>query len=177
MSFHTLKYQLFQELLRPLTALLLPQFYEYLKGIHHGLDFLFCHRWLLVCFKREFVIEEALMVWEMCWIDYETQYFHLFLCIAIMAMYGMKAVERSLELEELIVHFNSLPSIPASIVLSQARGFLHQFTQLRQVPCVLKHIINDNEVWDTPGRPRIVCVCNSRAGNCSKNALETSTFC
>ena len=168
---------LFQKLLRPLTKLLLPPFYEYLEGIYHGLDFLFCHRWLLVCFKREFVVEDALMVWEACWINYETSHFHLFLCIAIMAMYGMKAVEKSMGLDELIVHFNSLPSMPASIVLSQARGFLYQLTRVKQVPCILKYIITESESWDRPGKPKLVCICNSRTGGCSNNALEISTFC
>jgi len=94
-----------------------------------------------------------------------------------MAMYGMKAVEKSMGLDELIVHFNSLPSMPASIVLSQARGFLYQLTRVKQVPCILKYIITESESWDRPGKPKLVCICNSRTGGCSNNALEISTFC
>lgn len=32
---------------------------------------LFCHRWLLLCFKREFPEAEALRIWEACWAHYQ----------------------------------------------------------------------------------------------------------
>ncbi|EPQ16441.1 TBC1 domain family member 16 [Myotis brandtii] len=36
-----------------------------------GLQLLFCHRWLLLCFKREFPEAEALRIWEACWAHYQ----------------------------------------------------------------------------------------------------------
>jgi len=121
------------------------------------------------------MFEDALLVWEACWIKYETSYFHLFVCIAIMAMYGMKAVEKSLGLDELIVHFNSLPpSMPANIVLSQARGFLYQFQQLKEAPCSLLLIFNDLDIWNKPGRPKLICKCST---HCLSKTWETSTPC
>ena len=49
------------------------------------LTLMFCHRWLLICLKREFPEEDALAFWESCWTNYETTSFHMFICIAIMA--------------------------------------------------------------------------------------------
>lgn len=35
------------------------------------MQMLFCHRWLLLCFKREFPEAEALRIWEACWAHYQ----------------------------------------------------------------------------------------------------------
>ncbi len=33
---------------------MLPGFYEHCANLSDGLDLLFAHRWILLCFKREF---------------------------------------------------------------------------------------------------------------------------
>ncbi|CAF4273063.1 unnamed protein product, partial [Rotaria sordida] len=40
--------------LRELLLLMLPSFYEHCIKLSDGLDLLFAHRWILLCFKREF---------------------------------------------------------------------------------------------------------------------------
>lgn len=58
--------------LRELLRLTHPRFYQHLASLgEDGLQLLFCHRWLLLCFKREFPEAEALRIWEACWAHYQ----------------------------------------------------------------------------------------------------------
>uniref|UniRef100_A0A5F9D6V1 TBC1 domain family member 16 n=1 Tax=Oryctolagus cuniculus TaxID=9986 RepID=A0A5F9D6V1_RABIT len=58
--------------LRELLRLMNPRFYQHLVSLgEDGLQLLFCHRWLLLCFKREFPEAEALRIWEACWAHYQ----------------------------------------------------------------------------------------------------------
>ena len=126
-------------------------------SIEEGLALMFCHQWLLVCLKREFPKEDALAIWEACWTNYETTSFHLFICIAIMAMYGQRAIDRNMDSNELMVFFNTLSqSMPRDTVMSQARGYLHRFCRSAQVHCKLYPIMT-REFWERKGSPRLVC--------------------
>ena len=155
---------------------LIPWFYAYLEQTEGGLTLMFCHRWLLVCLKREFYEEDALAIWEACWTNYETVAFHLFVCIAIMAIYGQKAVERNMNINELMVFFNTLSqSMPKDIVLSQARGYLHQFCKCPEVHCTLYSIMH-KEFWEMPGSPRLVCGLCKGLGGCSR-LLDKEAVC
>jgi hypothetical protein len=51
---------------------------------------------------------EALRMWEACWSHYQTDYFHLFICISIMAVYGEDIVQQNLGTDDMLLHFNSL---------------------------------------------------------------------
>lgn len=63
---------LFQMYLRELLRLMHPRFYQHLSCLgEDGLQMLFCHRWILLCFKREFPEAEALRMWEACWAHYQ----------------------------------------------------------------------------------------------------------
>lgn len=58
--------------LRELLRLTHLRFYQHLASLgEDGLQILFCHRWLLLCFKREFPEAEALRIWEACWAHYQ----------------------------------------------------------------------------------------------------------
>ncbi|XP_044794580.1 TBC1 domain family member 16 isoform X5 [Bubalus bubalis] len=58
--------------LRELLRLTHTRFYQHLVSLgEDGLQMLFCHRWLLLCFKREFPEAEALRIWEACWAHYQ----------------------------------------------------------------------------------------------------------
>lgn len=51
-----------------------PRFYQHLSSLgEDGLQMLFCHRWILLCFKREFPEAEALRMWEACWAHYQVR--------------------------------------------------------------------------------------------------------
>lgn len=151
-------------LLSSLLSLLLPWFFFYLSDIEEGLSLLFAHRWLLISFKREFKMEDTLLLWEACWTNYSTNSFHLFLCIAIMAIYGQKVLDEEMTLNELTVYFNGLANMmPVDIVLSQARGYLYQFSKCPEVPCVLRCIMPDS-YWET-STSRVIC---EGSGTCCK---------
>lgn len=63
---------LLQMYLRELLRLMHPRFYQHLSALgEDGLQMLFCHRWILLCFKREFPDAEALRMWEACWAHYQ----------------------------------------------------------------------------------------------------------
>ena len=67
-----------------------------------------CSRWILLCFKREFPEVDALRMWQACWAHYQTDYFHLFICVAIISVYGEDVVEQDLPADEMLLHFSSL---------------------------------------------------------------------
>lgn len=154
--------------MRLLIEKLIPSFFSYLEKIDGGMSLMFCHRWLLVCLKREFPEEDALTIWEACWSHYKTNSFHLFICVAIMAIYGQKAVDRNMHINELMVFFNTLSySMPRDIVLSQARGYLHQFCSSAEVSCLLYPIMN-NDFWSSNDSPQLTCSVCKGIGSCSR---------
>lgn len=60
--------------LRELLRLMHPRFHQHLCALgEDGLQMLFCHRWILLCFKREFPEAEALRMWEACWAHYQVR--------------------------------------------------------------------------------------------------------
>uniref|UniRef100_A0A7N4V061 TBC1 domain family member 16 n=1 Tax=Sarcophilus harrisii TaxID=9305 RepID=A0A7N4V061_SARHA len=60
--------------LRELLRLTHLRFYQHLVSLgEDGLQMLFCHRWILLCFKREFPDAEALRMWEACWAHYQAR--------------------------------------------------------------------------------------------------------
>ena len=123
---------------------------------------MFSHRWLLVFLKREFNESDTLFIWEACWCKYETKSFHLFICIAIMAIYGQRAMDKPMNMDELMLLFlNTLPqNMPKDVVLTQARGYLHQFCKCPQVHCSLASIM-PLRFWSQIGSPKLFCeTCN-----------------
>ncbi|NXF87736.1 TBC16 protein, partial [Eubucco bourcierii] len=95
--------------LRELLRLMHPRFYQHLSSLgEDGLQMLFCHRWILLCFKREFPDAEALRMWEACWAHYQTDYFHLFICVAIVVIYGDDVIEQQLATDQMLLHFGNL---------------------------------------------------------------------
>ncbi|KAK2500242.1 hypothetical protein MC885_018152 [Smutsia gigantea] len=111
--------------LRELLRLSHLRFYQHLVSLgEDGLQMLFCHRWLLLCFKREFPEAEALRIWEACWAHYQTDYFHLFICVAIVVIYGDDVVEQRLAADQMLLHFGTLAMhMNGELVLRKVAGF------------------------------------------------------
>ncbi|CAF0787876.1 unnamed protein product [Rotaria sordida] len=150
--------------LRELLLLMLPSFYEHCVKLSDGLDLLFAHRWILLCFKREFPEREALRMWEACWSHYQTDYFHLFICISIMAVYGEDIVQQHLGTDDMLLHFNSLAMhMSGTIVLRKARSLLYKFRLLQRIPCCLHDIsvLAGPGNWDSHHVPQIYCICST----------------
>ena len=160
-------------------AVLVPSFYNYLEQTDGGLTLMFCHRWLLVFLKREFKEHDSMLVWEACWTSDDTKYFHLFVCIAIIAVYGERARKKKMDMDELMIYFNSLSlQMPIHVVMCQARGYLHQFSTSKQVDCALYFLMEDT-FWHKRGHPALLCTACKEFGSCSRKHLseETESLC
>ncbi|XP_054724243.1 TBC1 domain family member 16-like [Uloborus diversus] len=145
--------------LRELFRVMNKKFYDHLHAAD-ALDLLFVHRWILLCFKREFPEMEAMKMWEACWAHYQTDYFHLFICSAIISIYGDDVIAQGLRADEMMVHFSSLAMhMNGDLVLRKARGLLHQFRLLPRIPCTLSKLCElcGPGMWDSGHVPIIDC--------------------
>ncbi|KAK7788661.1 hypothetical protein R5R35_013084 [Gryllus longicercus] len=146
--------------LRELIHLMVPDFYAHLQRHADAMELLFCHRWILLCFKREFPEPVALKMWEACWANYLTDYFHLFLCLAIVCIYSDDVIAQDLRTDEMLLHFSSLAMyMDGELILRKARGLLHQFRQMPRIPCTLGSLCQlcGPGMWDSTHAPVIEC--------------------
>ncbi|NXN97366.1 TBC16 protein, partial [Rhinopomastus cyanomelas] len=147
--------------LRELLRLMHPRFYQHLSALgEDGLQMLFCHRWILLCFKREFPDAEALRMWEACWAHYQTDYFHLFICVAIVVIYGDDVIEQQLATDQMLLHFSNLAMhMNGELVLRKARSLLYQFHLLPRIPCSLHDLCKlcGTGMWDSGFIPAVEC--------------------
>nr|XP_023027011.1 TBC1 domain family member 16 [Leptinotarsa decemlineata] len=153
--------------LRELIRLMVPKFHEHLKKHKDATELLFCHRWILLCFKREFTEAVALRMWEACWANYLTDYFHLFLCLAIISVYADDVIAQDLRSDEMLLHFSSLAMyMDGQLIARKARGLLHQYRQMREIPCTLSGLCTrcGPGIWDSSHSPRIYCVGHEKEG-------------
>jgi len=94
---------------------------------------------MLLCFKREFVESDALRLWEACWARHQTDYFHLFICAAVIAVYGEDVVQQDLMADEMLLHFSSLSMhMSGNVVLCKVHPicwFLNDWIFLQQYCC------------------------------------------
>ncbi|KAB7499853.1 TBC1 domain family member 16, partial [Armadillidium nasatum] len=144
-----------------LLRLIVPEFYKYVKQQDDGLDLLFCHRWILLCFKREFNEDTVLAMWEACWSNYQTDYFHLFLVVAIIGIYGRDVWEQKMRPDEMLLYFTSLANhMDGEIVLRKARGLLHNFRSRERIPCTLVGLCDlcGPGMWDSGHAPTVICI-------------------
>ena len=144
--------------LRELLRLFIPDFYDHLLTCGPGaMELLFAHRWILLCFKREFPENEALRIWEACWSHYQNSYFHLFVCVAVISLYGRDITKYNLASDEILLHFTHLAmQMNGSLVLRKARGLLHSFRSRDNVPCTLFDIFNNQSEMNRT-QPKIKC--------------------
>uniref|UniRef100_A0A8C3SRJ3 TBC1 domain family member 16 n=1 Tax=Chelydra serpentina TaxID=8475 RepID=A0A8C3SRJ3_CHESE len=147
--------------LRELLRLMHLRFYQHLVSLgEDGLQMLFCHRWILLCFKREFPDAEALRMWEACWAHYQTDYFHLFICVAIVVIYGDDVIEQQLATDQMLLHFGNLAMhMNGELVLRKARSLLYQFRLLPRIPCSLHDLCKlcGTGMWDSGYIPAVAC--------------------
>ena len=157
-----LKTQYIQTSLLELFKLFTPAFYVHLTQLgEHALHLVFTHRWLLLCFKREFKECDVLRIWETCWSEHRTRHFHLFVCVAIVDLFGGDCVEQSMEHDEVLLYFSSLAMhMNARQVLMkagderqkhltrslQARGLLYQLCAADRLPCTLAHLLKRDDI-------------------------------
>ncbi|VDN93050.1 unnamed protein product [Brugia pahangi] len=144
--------------LRELLKLFVPDFFMHIASLgSDALELMFVHRWILLCYKREFPETITMHIWEACWSHYRTSYFHLFIAVAIISIYGKDVIEQCLPNDEILLYFSSLAMhLDGTIILKKARGLLYQFYHLDKLPCTLADLCEtDTEQWDTNIQQRV----------------------
>ncbi|XP_046856705.1 TBC1 domain family member 16-like isoform X2 [Xenia sp. Carnegie-2017] len=147
--------------LKELLRLMATKFYAHLLLADDGMDLLFCHRWLLLGFKREFHDWHVMRMWEACWSQYQTEFFHIFIAVAIIVEYGDPVWQRSMRVDEILSYFNNLAmEMDGNNVLKKARSLLYQFRRLAGIPCTLRGLLSGPGAWDSATLPVIECSCH-----------------
>ncbi|VVD04507.1 unnamed protein product [Leptidea sinapis] len=93
-------------------------------------------------------------------LDTATDYFHLFLCLAIVAVYADDVIAQDLNTDEMLLHFSSLAMyMDGRLILRKARGLLYQFRQLVRIPCTLVGMCQrcGPGIWDSTHQPSVEC--------------------
>lgn len=93
--------------LRKLVQLLDPPLYDYLRS-RDCLNFFFCFRWILIHFKREFAYDNVLRLWEVLWTRHLSDYFHLYICVAVLKRHRRRIIDEQMEFDTLLKFINEL---------------------------------------------------------------------
>ncbi|CAJ0565587.1 unnamed protein product, partial [Mesorhabditis spiculigera] len=83
---------------------------------------------------------------------YRTRHFHLFVCVAIVSIYGPDIISQKLPHDEILLYFSSLANhMDARVVLKKARGLLHHFVNREKIPCSLAGVVESSGMsqWDS----------------------------
>uniref|UniRef100_A0A8D2H1B2 TBC1 domain family member 16 n=1 Tax=Urocitellus parryii TaxID=9999 RepID=A0A8D2H1B2_UROPR len=89
-----------------------------------------------------------------------TDYFHLFICVAIVAIYGDDVIEQQLATDQMLLHFGNLAMhMNGELVLRKARSLLYQFRLLPRIPCSLHELCKlcGTGMWDSGYMPAVEC--------------------
>jgi hypothetical protein len=93
--------------LSKLVQLLDNPLHDYFKQ-NECLNYFFCFRWILICFKREFDYNDVLRLWEVLWSHYLSEHFHLYMCVAILKRHRRKIMDEQMEFDTLLKFINEL---------------------------------------------------------------------
>ncbi|CEF60085.1 TBC1 domain family member 16 [Strongyloides ratti] len=166
-----------------LCKLLLPDFYKYLNNVSStGLSFMYCHRWLLLFFKREFQENDVMHIWEACWSNYKTKYCHLFICIAISSIYASDIIKQDMNYDEILFFFSSLANhMDATVVLQKTRGLIYKVNRMDILPCSLFGLLIDDDKhdqWNThlPKRKYQCDLCKDSKINCIEKRKNSNNM-
>ncbi|KAK9475361.1 rab-GTPase-TBC domain-containing protein [Dipodascopsis tothii] len=110
-----------------LVQLMEPRLYAHLERAD-STNFFFVFRMLLVWFKREFVWNDVLRLWEVLWTDYLSSQFHLFVALAILVKHKDVIMDHFSQFDEVLKYVNELSkTIPLEETLTNAEILFYQF--------------------------------------------------
>ncbi|KAF8522304.1 RabGAP/TBC [Hysterangium stoloniferum] len=116
--------------LQQLLAVMDPQLYRHLESVD-GLNLFFCFRWVLIAFKREFVFDDVLRLWEVLWTDYYSSQFVLFVTLAVLESHRDVILRYLVEFDEILKYCNELSmTIELESTVAQAEVLYLSFAQL-----------------------------------------------
>lgn len=90
-----------------LVQLMLPKLYTHLEKAD-STHFFFFFRMMLVWYKREFLWDDVLRLWEVLWTDYLSSQFHLFIALAILDQHKEVIMEHLSQFDEILKYMNDL---------------------------------------------------------------------
>ncbi|XP_024533139.1 TBC1 domain family member 15 isoform X2 [Selaginella moellendorffii] len=93
--------------LSKLVQLLDPPLQEYFGQVE-CLNYFFCFRWILIQFKREFVYDDVLALWEVLWTRHMSEHFHLYICVALLKRHRRKIMDEHMVFDTLLKFINEL---------------------------------------------------------------------
>jgi len=79
------------------------ELYQYLES--NDSISLYCYRWILIAFKREFDIESIFEIWEAWFSNYYHPDFNLFLVIAMLSLNRKIIIDENLMFDEIFAYF------------------------------------------------------------------------
>ncbi|WFD19277.1 GTPase activating protein [Malassezia caprae] len=124
-------------LLQRLVAELCPQLYAYLRDLD-ALHLFFCFRWILVCFKREFPLDDVLRLWDALWAAQWTDgsghgwplctHFELFVSLAILESHFPLMMRHLRSFDEVLMFIHSLShQMDIATVLRRSEALVYRF--------------------------------------------------
>eukprot|EP01135_Chromosphaera_perkinsii_P010992 Nk52_evm26s2309 gene=Nk52_evmTU26s2309 len=116
--------------LKHLLQILKPELFYYLKSKDSD-HLLFCYRWLLLRFKREFNYEGVFAIWEADWAALSTKHFYLFVAVAILDQYEMVIMDNNMGFDRILKFFNELSQkMDHKVILERARFFVTEVARV-----------------------------------------------
>lgn len=110
-----------------LVQLMLPKLYTHLEKAD-STNFFFFFRMLLVWYKREFLWEDVLRLWEVLWTDYLSSQFHLFIALAILDKHKDVIMTHLHQFDEILKYMNELSmTIKLEEILIRAEVLFNRF--------------------------------------------------
>lgn len=116
--------------LQELISVMDPELYRHFEKTD-GLNLFFCFRWVLIAFKREFVFDDVLRLWEVLWTDYYSNNFVLFVALAVLESHRDMILRYLVEFDEILKYCNELSmTIELDSTLAQAEVLFLSYAQL-----------------------------------------------
>ncbi|GMM34596.1 GTPase-activating protein [Saccharomycopsis crataegensis] len=129
------------ETLNQLVSLMLPNLFLHLEKCD-SINLFFFFRMLLVWFKREFMFEDIIPLWENFFTDYYSSQFHLFFCLAILSKHERIIIEHLSRFDEVLKYMNDL-SLTMDMKDLLVRAEL-LFLRFRKMVDIIDHgVLND----------------------------------
>lgn len=118
-------------------------------------DWLFCYRWLLLDFKREFDVESILCLWERIWSQHSTSHFHIFFAMGILQSHREQLLRISREddllkyLQDLTMHIDMVGA------LDRAQAALRRLKADNNMPLELRPLVTPSDGGTFVPPPRV----------------------
>ena len=134
--------------LQRMLAELSPSLYAYLQAVD-GLNLFFCFRWILVCFKREFALDDVERLWDSIWsANWSTSSdgvdspqwplchdFELFIALAILESHASVIVRHLKTFDEVLQYIHSLAyQMDVHAILRRAEALVYRLRGRTQHP-------------------------------------------